>query len=246
MKRSPSAPQSYLHRLAEPVPQPTALLTTRPPASPGQSVREAIPPIVDSISEPITATPAQREAVPRTILTRRVQTFPGDATNHPASGFEHVAINVRPLTEINSSTSVTSDTPITAQRGQRTAFSKLTTDKVRPYRNSATRENLAAIPETPENNATSKSEDPRQNFTHAPATATYNAAAVSGRTEPIPIAREKVSRVHIGTVEVRTAAPVREPQPTPAIDRRSLAGRSALAAEPLSRPLAWSHGLVQG
>ena len=253
MKRSPSVPQSYLHRLAEPVPQRTALLTTRRPAYLGQSVREAIPPILDSISDPVTSSPASHQTTPRTILTRRVktlpsQTLPVDASDHQANRSPQVAIDADPLAEAASSTSIASDTPITAQLGPRTVVATPTSDKVRTDRLNAERENLAALAEafTSEKDASSKSEDPRQTFTNTPTTATYNAATVSSRTEPIPIARDQSSRVHIGTVEVRTAAPVREPQPTPAVDRRSLAGRSALAAEPLSRPLAWSHGLVQG
>jgi hypothetical protein len=54
--------------------------------------------------------------------------------------------------------------------------------------------------------------------------------------------------VHIGTIEVRVAAPAPAP-PQPIVTRRrdpiSSTGRPA-HAEPLSRGLAWSHGLVQG
>jgi hypothetical protein len=249
VKRSPSATHSYLHRLAEPVPPRTALLTTHGPAYRGQSVREAIPPILDSVSDPVTSP----QASPRTIRTRRMQTppsqaFPVDVSNRPANSSARAATDANPLAEAHSSASVASDTPIAAQRGGQTIVATLTSDKVRPDLINVARESLAAVPEafTSEKDTSSKSEDPRQSHTDTPTTATHNAAAVSSRKEQNANGRDKVSRVHIGTVEVRTAAPVREPQPAPAIDRRFLAGRSALAAEPLSRPLAWSHGLVQG
>jgi hypothetical protein len=55
--------------------------------------------------------------------------------------------------------------------------------------------------------------------------------------------------VHIGTIEVRVPAPpARTAQPAPAAlnPRNPQHAVPSRASEPLSRSLAWSHGLVQG
>jgi hypothetical protein len=80
----------------------------------------------------------------------------------------------------------------------------------------------------PRNDAAPQGEDHKQLITQIPSTSTRGI------------------RVHIGTVEVRTNPPVREPKPAPAFDRNTRIRRPGSVAEPLSRGLAWSHGLVQG
>ena len=100
-----------------------------------------------------------------------------------------------------------------------------------------------------ENNATPRNEDLKESITHIPPRAAHITAKASAYTESNHIVRDQSgrgSRVHIGTVEVRTTPPAREPKHAPAIDRNFRTGRSDGAFERLSRGLAWSHGLVQG
>lgn len=253
MKRSTSAPRSYLHRLAEPAPPRTALLTTRHPAFLGQSVREAIPPIIDSISEVVTANPAGRQAPPRTIPTTRAQTstaksFPVDASDHSADRPAQISTNAHPAADLDSSTPVVHNRSITGQRGRQTVFDTLTTDSLHHHPSQTANEDLAAQSEfrIQENSASPKRDAARRNSASEAATFEHITPPVAVRTGPIPVARDQGTHIHIGSVEVRTTAPVREPQPAPRDNRRSHIGREALAAEPLARPLAWSHGLVQG
>ena len=243
MKRSSSTTRSYLHRLAEPVPQHAALLTPHRTAYRGQSALEAVPPILDSISDSIARATTPRPATSRTILTRRVQTPPPQTSP--------IDDSARLPAETNHSAHLDNGTPITAQGARQTDLGTLAPDKIRPHPTNTTQEDSAAVFEalTPENSASSESEDRKQTSTHTPSSTKNIAPTASSRTEPVPVARDQSSRgsrVHIGTVEVRIAAPAREPQPPPAIHRSAHIGRSGLAAEPLSRPLAWSHGLVQG
>jgi hypothetical protein len=248
MKRSPSASHSYLHRLAEPVPSHAALLTTQRPATLGQSVREAIPLILDSLSDPVTAFPAKRQRAPRATLMPQAQTTPSqsfaiDAANPPANRSARVARNAHALAQADNSTSFARDNGPTEQRR-----AALTADNLHPHSTNAEREDRAMASETfaARNNPSPGSENSRQKALLASANAEHLGSAASSRTEPIPVVRDQSSRIHIGSVEVRTASPPREPQPAPRIDRHANTGRSALAAEPLARPLAWSHGLVQG
>jgi hypothetical protein len=236
MRRTSSATRSYLHQLAEPVPHPTALLTPRRPAEHGASARsalDAIPPILDSISEPHleAATPHLQIANPAPHKGRR-QTPPPSALPVEVS-------TQRQLTTAN-----------TSRRDKRTARTSSGADDALPRPHDATRESPSAPePLALQNNAGYRSEDRGQSLAVTPSTTARIASNASAQAEPNRIARDESSpgiRVHIGTVEVRTATPVPDPKPAPAIDRRAHTGRSGIAAQPLSRGLAWSHGLVQG
>jgi hypothetical protein len=86
-------------------------------------------------------------------------------------------------------------------------------------------------------------------------------SSVAGRSQPalLPVAAAKDgrasvgSRVHIGTVEIRSvlpqppvARPIAAP-PAQTIESRTAQARAhSAAAEPLARGLSWSYGLVQG
>jgi hypothetical protein len=248
MRRTSSATRSYLHQLAEPVPHPTALLTPRRPAEHGASARsalDAIPPILDSISEPHleAATPHLQIANPAPHKGRR-QTSPP-----PALPVE-VSTRHQLTTASDSASHFASNTANTSRRDKRTARTSSGADDALPRPHDATRESPSGPePLALQNNAAPRSEDRTQSFAHTPSTTARIASNASAQAEPNRIARDESSpgiRVHIGTVEVRTATPVPDPKPAPAIDRRAHTGRSGIAAQPLSRGLAWSHGLVQG
>jgi hypothetical protein len=247
MKRSPSATRSYLRQLAEPVPHPAALLTPRRPAERGASTRsalDAIPPIFDSISD----TPA-RDTAPRLQLPARSSHARGEQT--PRSRALPVDASTQPQpTEPDNSWQPASRTSTAARRDKRITSTTLAGDEPLPRPHSTTRESPSSRePLALQENAAPHNEDRKKSFTHTPSATGRIASKASAHAEPNHIARDQSSRgirVHIGTVEVRTAVPVRESKPAPAIDRNFRSGRSGVAAEPLSRGLAWSHGLVQG
>jgi hypothetical protein len=238
MKRSSSATRSYLHQLAEPVPHPAALLTPRRPPERGTSAHsalEAIPPILDSISDTLAGdAPHARRA-----QTAHSRALSVDAFTQP-----------QPTTEPDNSWQPASSASTATRRDKRTISTTLAGDEPLLRLHNTTRESPS--PREPlalQENAAPQNEDRKKSFTHSPSATARIASKASTDAEPNHIARDQNSRgirVHIGTVEVRTAAPVREPKPAPAIDRNFRTGRSGVAAEPLSRGLAWSHGLVQG
>jgi hypothetical protein len=242
MKGSTSATRSYLHQLAEPVPQPAALLTPRRPTERGaspHSALDAIPPILDSISDPLAEAAAPlRQMTAGSTHARRAQT--------PRSRGLSVSTQLQPGTEADDSSQTASSTWTAARRVSTT----LAGDEALQRPDNTTREIPSSREtQTLQNKAAPRSEDRRQIFAHATSAMARIAAKESGHADPNHIARDQSrrgSRVHIGTVEVRSVAPVREAKPAPAIDRSTHTGRSGAAAEPLSRGLAWSHGLVQG
>jgi hypothetical protein len=241
MKGSSSATRSYLHQLAEPVPQPAALLTPRRPTERGatHSALDAIPPILDSISDPLA-----EAAAPHHQITAG-STHAGRAQT-PRSRALFVSTQPQPGTEADNFSQTTSSTSTAARRASTT----LAGDEALQRPDNTTRETLSSREtQALEDKAALQSGDSKQFFAHASSATARMAAKASAHADPNPIARDQSRRgirVHIGTVEVRTAAPVREPKPAPAIDRSTRTGRSGVAAEPLSRGLAWSHGLVQG
>jgi hypothetical protein len=242
MKGSSSATRSYLHQLAEPVPHSAALLTPRRAAERGASLHsalDAIPPILDSISDPLAEAAAPHHQITTgSTYARRAQT--------PRSRALSVSTQPQPGTEAENSSQPASGTSTAARRASTT----LAGDESLRRPDNAMRE-IRSSRETQvlQDKAAPHSEDRGQFFAHAPSATARIAANASGHADPNHIARDQSRRgirVHIGTVEVRSAAPVREPKPAPAIDRSTRTGRSGAAAEPLSRGLAWSHGLVQG
>jgi hypothetical protein len=243
MKGSSSATRSYLHQLAEPVPQPAALLTPRRPTERGatHSALDAIPPILDSISDPLAEAPApHHQMAAGGTRARRAQTLRSRALSVDAATQPHFG------TGADNSSLTASGTWTAARRASTT----LAADEVLQRPDNTTRDTLSSR-ETHalQDNAALQSGDSKQFFAHASSATARMAAKASALDDPNHIARDQSRRgirVHIGTVEVRTAAPVREPKPAPAIDRSTRTDRSGVAAEPLSRGLAWSHGLVQG
>jgi hypothetical protein len=238
MKGSSSATRSYLHQLAEPVPQPAVLLTPQRPIERGaspHSALDAIPSILDSISDPLAE---HHQITTGSTHARRAQT--------PRSRTLSVSTQPQPGTEPDNSWQPASNSSTTARRASTT----LAGDEALQRPDNTTRETLSSREtQALQDKAAPRSEDRRQIFAHAPSAIARIDSNASAHDDPNHIARDQSRRgirVHIGTVEVRSAAPVREPKPAPAIDRGTRTGRSGVAAEPLSRGLAWSHGLVQG
>jgi len=139
MKRLPSATRSYLHQLAEPVPHPAALVTPLRPAERGPSARsalDAIPPILDSISDlrAEAAAPQHQTANPtphkgRLAQTPRSRALPFDASTQP-----------QPTTEPDNSSQLASSTSTAARRDKRTASTTIAADGALPLPRNATRE----------------------------------------------------------------------------------------------------------
>jgi hypothetical protein len=152
----------------------------------------------------------------------------------------------QPGTEADNFSQPASSTSTAARRVSTT----LAGDEALQRPDNTTRETLSSREtQALQDRAALQSGDRRQFFAHAPSATARVAAKASAHADPNPIARDQSRRdirVHIGSVEVRSAAPARESKPVPAIDRSARTGRSGVAAEPLSRGLAWSHGLVQG
>jgi hypothetical protein len=247
MKRSPAATRSYLRQLAEPVPQPAALLKPRNPIERGVSNRSsvaAIPPILDSISDRWAETATQRHRLPRSTPDKGPARTP-DFRVHPVEISTEHQLDIKSAAASHIAPSVAT----TASHDNRTDFTMLAVDEARTRHHNTTRENpILRESIALQNNATPGSKDHKESITQIPTAALITAKA-STSTESNHIARDQSSRgsrVHIGTVEVRTTPPAREPKPAPAIDRNFRTGRSDGTVERLSRGLAWSHGLVQG
>ena len=236
MKRPSSAPSSYLHQLAAPLPHPAVLLHARHPVTRGvSSVLDAIPHVVDFVdsadsvenSSPRNPSPQTPHAAPPSVLSSVHSTIAapdvhGKATSLPVIPAPAAA---RP----SAASSDAEDVPQPAAPRSRLR-----------QRSAAPQPSTRLDPE-PASRLSTASLRPSLAEPSSPRLASPSA----------PYAEAKRSRgvqVHIGTVEVRLAAPPSLPPP-PANRHRdpipSHTGRPA-HAEPLSRGLAWSHGLVQG
>ncbi len=247
MKRSPSATRSYLQQLADPIPQPAALLIPRRPAERGaspQSAFDAIPTILDSVSDPrAEAVTPRYQAANAARQKEEAQTSNSRAL--PIDLFRERAFAAQSDIDSESAPNAAK----TARPQKRTVSTMPSTDEALPRPHTMIQENPSSRePLSLQDNAVPQSEDRKQSFTETPSTTARIASKASAHAEPNLTARDQSNsgiRVHIGTIEIRAAAPVREPKPAPAIDRSVRTGRPGVA-EPLSRGLAWSYGLVQG
>ena len=257
MKRKSTTPRSFLRQLAEPVPRTAAPLIPRGPTTErGAATRsslDAIPQIVDvtETKNTLAAEPQHTRAagsIARPLPPRRTKTSARSE---------------------NSQVDKTTSTP--AEHGQHAGLSSA--NAADTILQSTTREYTSTQTNTPRT-ATQKDAQPESVVAHSVSTQaasslsptqenaqlqsvlahSLSARATSPPSGTPPQSTAKTEKrpdisVHIGTIEVRVPAPpTRTLHPAPAAlnARNTQRAVSSRASEPLSRSLAWSHGLVQG
>ena len=256
MKRQPAAhptaPRSFLHQLAEPVPATAARLTTPRPTGRGVASHVAIPTIVDATSDPrlpdtrildATGTPGTFTAEP--IATQQsTSKTPRPRTQRSETAAQHQPIESSQLIETTTlrtpSAQQTRAWPLLARAHETTLRADSILQSTLRDRTTATSTTQTATPNT----VTLES-------IHARSTSSQPESPLPPQSfrQPATAERRPDISVHIGTIEVRVPQPpTRTPPPAPAANTRNAqhAAASTRAAEPLARSLAWSHGLVQG
>ena len=233
MNRKSVTPRSFLRQLAEPIPRTAApLIPRRPAAERGAATRsglDAIPQILDVTerkdtvaAEPQATQPANSAAgrlrPRRTKHERTIRNLPSQPNNQRICGG-------RSAREV-SLPRMHPDAILQSTRREHT-----TTQSKTP---SASTQEIAHLQPVLAHSVSAQATSP---LSPTPSQTT-------GKSE-----RRPDISVHIGTIEVRVPAPpARGPQPAPAAlsPRNTQHAAPSRAAEPLSRSLAWNHGLVQG
>jgi hypothetical protein len=230
--RQSAAPRSFLRQLAEPIPRAAAPLIPRRPATErGAATRsslDAIPQIIDvtetqdsGASEPQHAQSAS--SIARRVPQRRTKTSIRFEGSQVESTTSTPAVHTQPAKQPSASAAET-------------------------ILQSAMREHARTQTKSP---SSANQEDAHLQSVLAHPVSTQAASPLSP-TPPQTTAKTEQRRgvsVHIGTIEVRVPPPPpRTPQPAPAAPdpRNAKNAASGRTSEPLSRGLAWSHGLVQG
>ena len=249
MKGPSAAERSYLHQLVAPLPHPAELLHARRPIARGPgSILDAIPTVIDSVEafaehagapDSATEVPSLRNPSPQT------------SHNLASNVFSSVRSSSAPPDALDEVTSAPVAPAFAAARPA-SAFSNAEEVPQSAAPPSSMRQHSAPNSETPRQRSTRSSPEPQfASASRLPTFAVPPSVRLASSFTP-PDARANRSRgfkVHIGTVEVRLAAPPAPPPPPSANLHQdpilSHTGRPA-HAEPLSRGLAWSHGLVQG
>jgi hypothetical protein len=232
MKRKSATPRSFLRQLAEPIPRTAApLIPRRPAAERGAATRsslDAIPPILDVTERKDTLAAEPQATQPANSVAGRLR--PGRTKTSARS-------------EISSGNPTTSTSAVHAQPAKQSSANAPET-----ILQSTMREHSTTQSKTP-STATQESAHLQPVLAHSVAAqATSPLSPTPSQTTGKSERRPDIS-VHIGTIEVRVPAPpARSPQPAPAAlnPRTTQHGVPSRASEPLSRSLAWSHGLVQG
>ena len=232
MKRKSVTPRSFLRQLAEPIPRTAApLIPRRPAAERGAATRsglDAIPQILDVTerkdtvaAEPQATQPANSAA--GRLRPRRTKTSARSEISPVNPTTSTFAVDAQPA---NQSSADAPDAILQSTRREHT-----TTQSKTP---SASTQEIAHLQPVLAHSVSAQATSP---LSPTPSQTT-------GKSE-----RRPDISVHIGTIEVRVPAPpARGPQPAPAAlsPRNTQHAAPSRAAEPLSRSLAWSHGLVQG
>ncbi len=232
MKRQSATPRSFLRQLAEPIPRAAAPLFARRPAAERaaatRSSLDSIPPIIDVTGTkdtlPAESQPAQAaSSVVRRSPPRRAKTGAQSESSQVNTTANTPAVDAQPAKHSLANAAETIfESTMPGDTG--------TPTKTPP---AETQEN-AHLQSVLAHSVSAQANSP---FSPAP-------RGTAAKTEKRP----DIS-VHIGTIEVRVPAPpARTPQPAPAAlnPRNTQHGVPSRAAEPLTRSLAWSHGLVQG
>lgn len=232
MNRKSLTPRSFLRQLAEPIPRTAApLIPRRPAAERGAATRsglDAIPQILDVTerkdtvaAEPQATQPANSAA--GRLRPRRTKTSAGSEISPVNPTTSAFAVDAQPA---NQSSADAPDAILQSTRREHT-----TTQSKTP---SAATQEIAHLQPVLAHSVSAQATSP---LSPTPSQTT-------GKSE-----RRPDISVHIGTIEVRVPAPpARGPQPAPAAlsPRNTQHPAPSRAAEPLSRSLAWNHGLVQG
>jgi hypothetical protein len=232
MKRKSAAPRSFLRQLAEPIPRTAAPLIPRRPAvergAASRSTLNAIPQIIDVTEIRDAGAPEPQQAQPA-------------ASNSNRPPQRRTRASARPDSSLVNTT--TSTAALHAQTAKQSSPNQTET-----ILQSSMREDTSNQAETP--SAAAQLNAPLQSvLAHS-----FSAQATSLLSPAPPQTTAKAGKrpdisVHIGTIEVRVPAPpTRAPQPAAAAlnPRNTRNAVPSGASEPLSRSLAWSHGLVQG
>jgi len=233
MKRKSTTPRSFLRQLAEPIPRTAApVIPRRPTVERGAATRsslDAIPQIIDATEtkHSLAAEPQhtqQASSAARGLPSRRIKTSPRSESSQVTSNASTSGVHAQPAKQSSANT-------------------------VEPVLQSTIREYTSTQTKTP---PTATQEIPSlQSVLAQSISAQADAPLLPTQPPQTPAKTERRPdiSVHIGTIEVRVPAPpARTTQPAPASlnPRNSQRTVPSRASEPLSRSLAWSHGLVQG
>ncbi|MGA8087122.1 MAG: hypothetical protein WCA10_07440 [Terracidiphilus sp.] len=232
MKGKPTPARSYLRQLAEPIPRTVApLIPRRPAAERGAATRsslDAIPQIIDATGVEEGGASQPEHAQPASITAKRVP--PG--RTQTSARFED--------SKVDATTSAPEVQAFPAKRSSAYAAETILRSNLGEHIVTGAK----TQPLSPHENTPLKSVVAHSDSSEA----TSPLSAIHTQTGAKAERRPDIS-VRIGSIEVRVPAPpTRSSQPTPAGISPKNAPRSgsSRASEPLSRGLAWSHGLVQG
>jgi hypothetical protein len=232
MKRKSAAPRSFLRQLAEPIPRTAAPLIPRCPAvergAASRSSLNAIPQIIDVTVTNGSGTPEPQHTQPAASIARRTPQHRTKASVRSESS------------QVNTATSTPAVHVQTAKQSSANSTGTVLQSAMREQTNTQA-----------EMQPTATLEDAQLQSVLAHS---FSAQATSPLSTTPPQTTAKAEKrpdisVHIGTIEVRVPAPpTRAPQrATAALNSRNTRHVvPSRASEPLSRSLAWSHGLVQG
>jgi hypothetical protein len=232
MKRKSTTPRSFLRQLAEPIPRAAApLIPRRPAAERGAATRsslDATPPIVDVTETKDTPAAEPQHTQAANSIAKRL---PSRRTKKNARSES---------SQVNPTISAPEVHAQPAKQSSENAAETIFQSAMREYTSTQTQ-----MPSTA-----------AQENTHLQSVPAHSvsAEAISPLLPTLPQTDAKTERrpdisVRIGTIEVRVPAPTtRTPKPAPAAlnPRNTHQAVPSRASEPLSRSLAWSHGLVQG
>lgn len=245
MKRLSSAPRSYLRQLTAPLPATAALLRARRPLARGAGpVLDAIPPIVDFVEniayhagapDPPAAASPPRNAPPYTPeVPANVLSSVRSAGPHSDLQRDAISPSVAAAREAVRTT--------TASRHEEDVHEPVAPRRIGGRRSVA---NGEAAPQR----RTRLDAEPASSLRFAFAKPSSQTLVSSSANSNAEAKGGRGVQVHIGTVEVRVAAPPPSlPQPSPNQRRDPISNQTGRPAhaEPLSRGLSWSYGLVQG
>lgn len=232
MKRKSAAPRSFLRQLAEPVPRTAApLIPRRPVAERGAATRSSI----DAIPQIIDVTEAKNTLAAETHASQPA----GSIATHVSSRRAKTSTRSR-----SSQDDTTASEPVVLASPIKQYSAHASAAALQPNTRRPNSKRTEGLPAAKQENAQLHSVLAHSASAQGPSTF----SPIPQQTRVKTDRRPSVS-VHIGTIEVRIPAPpTRIAQSAPAAhdSRKANSAVPGRASEPLSRSLAWSHGLVQG
>lgn len=229
-RSSAMAPRSYLHQLAEPLTNHSAILTPRRPTTERgpHNILDSVPPIfntfADSFADPVANSSADKSATNVTLESPNTRHSQATSTQNPT-------VKPNPTPAPTQNPVILSE----AQLSRRARISSAQPQDPIATIGSATRSGDTA--------RSARREEARKTTRTAEAPTTLSPAPAT--TKDAPPTRTQPVEIHIGTVEVQLPAP---PPTAPRPVSRDLNSihTAARPARPLSRGLSWTYGLVQG